>query len=84
MANIKKMRQAYNSIYPNMFIAEFIQIAGFPDSCVGSLENGILTWQDSVWKGIFRGGTIYRKIIVFTKEKVIVQYSSENLNVSSW
>ena len=84
MANIKKMRQAYNAIYPNMPIAEFVNIAGFPDSCVGTLEEGILTWSDSVWKGILRGGTVYRKVIVFTKNGGIVQFSSENLNVSSW
>ena len=84
MANIKKMRQAYNAIYPNMPIAEFVNIAGFPDSCTGTLEEGILTWSDSVWKGIFRGGTVYRKVIVFTKNGGIVQFSSENLNVSTW
>ena len=83
MADINKMRQAYNSIYPNMSIAEFIAIAGYPDSCVGTLDEGILTWHNSVWKGIFRGGTIYRKIIIFTKSGGIFQFSSENLNVSS-
>ena len=78
------MRQAYGAIYPNMPIMELINIAGYPDSCIGTINEGILTWSDSVWKGIFRGGTIYRKIIIFTKEGKVVQYSSENLNVSSW
>ena len=84
MANIKKMRQAYNAVYPNMPVAEFVDIAGFPDSCVGTLDDGILTWSDSVWKGIFRGGTVYRKVIIFTRNGGIVQFSSENLNVSAW
>lgn|GEM_PF-2953021 len=84
MSNINTMRQAFNAIYPNMPIAEFIQIAGCPDSCVGTLENGILTWSNSVWKGIFRGGTIYRKVIIFTKNGEVVQFSSENLDVSNW
>ena len=84
MANIKKMRQAYNAIYPNMPIAEFINIAGFPDSSMGTLEDGIHTWSDSVWKGLFRGGTVFRKVIIFTKNGGIVQFSSENLNVSNW
>ena len=84
MANIKKMRKAYHAIYPNMPIVEFVDIAGFPDSCIGTLDEGILTWSDSVWKGILRGGTIYRKVIVFTKNGGVVQFSSENLDVSSW
>lgn len=84
MSKIEKMRQAYNKIYPNMPITEFVIIAGYPDSCIGTLNNGILTWSDSVWKGIFRGGTIYRKIILCTKNEIIVEFSSENLNVSSW
>ena len=83
MADIKKMRQAYNSIYPNMPIGEFIAVAGYPDTCIGTFEEGILTWSNSVWKGIFRGGTVYRKVIIFTKNGGICQFSSENLNVSS-
>ena len=82
--NIKKARQAFDTIYLNMPIAEFVKIAGYPDSCNGTLSEGVLTWSDSVWKGIFRGGTIYRKIIIFTRDGKIVQYTSENLNVSSW
>lgn len=84
LADIRKMRQAFDAIYPNMPIMEFVNIAGYPDSCVGSLDEGILTWMNSVWKGILRGGTIYRKVIVFTKKGEVVQFSSENLNVSSW
>lgn len=84
MANIKKMRQAYQGIYPNMPIVEFINIAGYPDSCIGTFDEGILTWSDSVWKGIFRGGTIHRKVIIFTRKGGIIQFSSENLNASNW
>ena len=84
MADIKKMRQGYEAIYPNMTIGEFINITGMPDSCVGTIEDGILTWSNSVWKGIFRGGTIYRKVIVYTRAGIIVQFTSENLNVSSF
>ena len=82
--NIKKVRQAYDAIYPNMPIEEFVNIAGYPDSCVGSLHEGVSTWSDSVWKGLFRGGTICRKAIIFTRDGKIVQFTSENLNVSSW
>ena len=84
MRKIKKMRQAFNQIHPNMSVLEFVQLIGYPDSCVGNINDGILTWSDSVWKGIFRGGTIFRKVIVFTRNGVIVQYNSENLNVSDW
>ena len=84
MVNIKKLRQAYSAIYPDMPIAEFIDIAGLPDSCIGTLEEGLLTWSDSVWKGILRGGTVFRKVILLTKNGRIVQFSSENLNVSAW
>ena len=84
MANLRKIRRAYNAIYPNMPIAEVINIVGFPDSCIGTLEEGILTWSNSVWKGFFRGGTIIRKVIIFTRNGVVVQFSSENLNVSNW
>ena len=84
MGKIANMRNAYNSISPNISVDEIFKIAGMPDSVVGTYYDGILTWQDSVWKGIFRGGIVYRKLIVFTKGGKIVQYSSENLNVSSW
>lgn len=84
MANIDNMRRAYNSVHPDTNIKEFINIAGLPDSIVGSIDEGILTWQDSVWKGIFRGGLIYRKVVLFTKGGMIVQFSSENLNLSNW
>ena len=84
MANIRKMRKAYQAVYPNMPVAEFINIVGFPDSCLGTLEEGILTWSNHIWKGIFRGGTIYRRVIIFTRNGGIVQFSSENLNVSNW
>ena len=84
LLNIKKMRQAYSKIQPNMPITEFINISGYPDSCIGTLNDGILTWSDSVWKGILRGGTIQRKVILFTKNGLIVQFTSENLNESSW
>ena len=84
MWRISKNGQAYNAVYPNMPIAEFINIVGYPDSCVGTLNDGILTWSDSVWKGIFRGGTIHRKVIIFTRKGGIIQFSSENLNASNW
>ena len=78
------MRSAFQSIYPNMPISQFVNVAGFPDSCMGTLDDGVLTWTDSVWKGIFRGGTIQRKVIICTKDGKISQFSSENLNVSNW
>lgn len=84
MSKIDKLRKAYNSIYPDMPVKDFVDIAGLPDSIGGTIDEGILTWQDSVWKGIFRGGTVYRKVILFTRGGKIVQFSSENLNVSNW
>lgn len=84
MSSIRKLRKAYNSIYPNMSVTEFISIAGYPDSCIGNLNDGILTWSDSVWKGVLRGGTIFRKVTLFTKNGIIANFSSENLNVSRW
>ena len=84
MADIKKIRQAYDIIRLDMHISEITRIAGLPDSCVGTLDDGILTWENSVWKGIFRGGTISRKVIIFTKGGKIVQFTSENLDVSNW
>lgn len=84
MGKIANMKNAYNSISPDMPVEDFLKIAGVPDSIVGTYQEGVLTWQDGVWKGIFRGGMIYRKIIIFTRGGKIVQHSSENLNVSGW
>ena len=84
MAKIQNMRDAYKQIYQNMPIKEFIALAGYPDSINGTLDEGIVVWESGAWKGIIRGGTIYRRIILFTKEGRIVQFTSENLNVSNW
>lgn len=84
MSKIKNMRSAFSCTCIGMPIKRIVDIAGVPDLIYGTFDEGMLVWQDSVWKGIFRGGTIYRKVIVFTKGGKIVQFSSENLNVSSW
>lgn len=84
MSNIKKIRRAYKAIYPNMPVIEFINIAGHPNSFIGTLNDGILTWSDSVWKGALRGGTIFRKVILVVKKGVIVNFASENLNETIW
>ncbi len=84
MSKINRMRMAYYNTYQNMPIVDFMSLAGAPDSISGTCENGIFTWQDSVWKGIVRGGTIYRRVTLYVKGGRIVQYLSENLDVSNW
>ena len=84
LSNIRKLRKAYRSIYPNMPVLEFIKIAGVPTSRVGTLKDGILTWSDSVWRGVLRGGTICRKVVLLIQNGVIVKFSSENLDLTVW
>ena len=83
LSNIKELRQAYSEIYTNMPISKFIDAVGHPDSSVGSLNNGVLSWSDNIYKGLFKGKKICRKVVLFTKDGYIVQFFSENLNVSN-
>ena len=84
MGNINNMRQAYKSIYPNMDIQEFIKIAGAPDQFQENGQNGYYVWDSPVWKGIFRGGEVHRKIVIYTKNRKIISWNSDSLDRSNW
>ena len=68
-----------------MDIEEFISIVGTPDS-VERISNitSYFIWDSPVWKGIFRGGYVHRKIVVHVQNGKIVSWSSENLERSNW
>lgn len=85
MGDINLMRSSLQHISAGMDIEEFITLAGRPDEIERISSNtSYFIWDSPVWKGIFRGGNVHRKIVVHVQNGKIVSWSSENLQRSNW
>lgn len=84
MGNIDNMRAAYSIVKLGMDISDFILIAGVPDEKNDNGVDGYYIWNSSVWKGVFRGGYVNRKVVIYTKNRKIISWNLENLERSSW
>lgn len=85
MGDINLMRSSLQQICGGMDIEEFISIAGRPDSIERiSSTTSYFIWDSPVWKGIFRGGNVHRKVVVHVQNRKIVSWNSENLERSNW
>lgn len=84
MGNINAMRQAYSIVHPGMDVNEFIRIAGNPDGSSIGPDSAVYWWDAPVWKGIFRGGYVHRKVTIFSQNGKIVSWSSDSLDRSNW
>ena len=85
MGNIDLMRKSLLQIYVGMDIEEFISFVGSPDSIEKISSNTTyFIWDSPVWKGIFRGGNVHRKITIQVQNGKVVSWSSENLERSNW
>lgn len=78
----KTMINGYVQLQIGMLKADVIKLLGNPTGC--RVQNGTetLTWKHSEFKGILRGGTIVRTIIVDFVDGKVIGYDSENMDRS--
>ena len=85
MGDINLMRSSLQQLRPGMDIEEFICLAGRPDEIQRvTSTTSYFIWDSPVWKGIFRGGNVHRKIVVHVQDNKVVSWNSENLQRSNW
>lgn len=79
-----KFQEAYSKLDLGVPKQTVINMLGEPDS--KRLVDGIekYTWVSREFKGLLRGGSVERKIIVEFKDGVICGYDGENIKASIW
>lgn len=78
----KKMQKDFSEIKVGMTREELITLLGQPTSS-GATDDGktILKWEHNEFKGLAAGGNVKRKITVELKDKKVVAFSGDELNV---
>lgn len=77
-----KMINGYMQLQIGMSKTEVLNLLGSPTGC--RTQNGMetFTWKHSEFKGLVRGGTIVRTIIVDFVDDKVTGYDSENMDRS--
>ena len=81
-SNQSRMKENYAKLKIGMSKEEVISLLGQPTGI--RTRNGVetLTWKQSEWKGIFRGGSIVRSIVADFEKGLLTGYDSENMDKS--
>lgn len=77
-----KMINGYMQLQIGMSKAEVLNLLGTPTGCRTQNGTETFTWKHSEFKGLVRGGTIVRTIIVDFVDDKVTGYDSENMDRS--
>ena len=72
--------RGYEALQVGMTKAQVLELFGKPTGC--RMRNGIetMTWKSSEFRGLVRGGTMVRSVIVDLKDGLVTGFDSENLD----
>lgn len=76
----RKWREAYQQCDIGDSFDKVLSLAGEPDEVLDLGDTVIYTYVSEEWKGIARGGTIYRKMTFVVKNGKIYFKTSQNLD----
>ena len=79
-----KLKDSYKQLRIGMSKAQAINMLGVPDSVRARNGIEILTWWSREFKGLLRGGSIERRVIVEFENGVVTGYDGENIDASIW
>lgn len=79
-----KMIDGYSRLKMGMPKEEVIKLLGEPNGHKMIDEIETMTWSNTEFKGLIRGGNIERKIEVNFKDDKVVGYDGHNMSVSKW
>lgn len=80
----KQMQKGYARLKLGMSKSEVLDLFGQPTGqrTAGGIET--LTWKNSEFKGLARGGTMTRSVTVDFVNDVVTGFDSENIDRSRW
>lgn len=84
MLKAGKFIEAYKQIEIGLDKSKIIELLGQPNGVRNISDIETMSWQNAEFKGLLRGGTITRKIVVDFKDDKVVGYDSENMGISKW
>lgn len=78
------LKDSYKQLKIGMPKSQVIAMLGASNSVRARNGIEILTWWSREFKGILRGGTIERRVIIEFENGVVIGYDGENIDASIW
>ena len=82
IAKASHFKNAYSKLRLGMSKEEVLNMLGDPNSLKVRSGIEIYTWWNREFKGLLRGGTIERRIIVEFDKDIVCGYDGENIDAS--
>lgn len=79
-----KLKDSYKQLRIGMSKSQVINMLGAPDAVKVRASMEILIWWSREFKGLLRGGSIERRVIVEFENGVVIGYDGENIDASIW